>query len=87
MSSKRLSPGLPVAACALFLALSGCVAAPLAQMAVMQMAPAKPACPGCSADAATGAFGEMSKGISDSFHKLTGEALPDQKVATGLPMR
>lgn len=58
---------LPVVVCAL--AVSGCVAAPLAQLAISQMGPAKTPCPGCAAD--PGAFDGITKGVSDSFHKLT----------------
>lgn len=57
----------------LVFALGGCVAAPLAQMAVSQMAPAKPACTGCTNGAAApGSFADMSKGFGDSFQMLLG---------------
>jgi hypothetical protein len=66
-------------ACSLMLALSGCVAVPLAQMAVTQMGPAKAPCvagPACPAGPGSGTFGDISKGISDSFGKLTSAQQP-----------
>ena len=76
------SPRLPVMAVTLAVALSGCVAVPLAQLAMSQMAPTKPACPGCTADTAMTAFSTISQGVSDSFNKMTGVA-PDTKKAAG----
>ena len=79
----RLKQSVPLLACTLALGLSGCVAAPLAQMAVTQMVPAQPACtPGsnCPANAVAGSLGEISKGVTDSFHKLIGSS-PDQMTA------
>lgn len=64
----RRYTGLSAVLCAL--TLGGCVAAPLAQLAISQMSPTKPPCPGCSAEA--GVFDGLSKGVTDSFHKLTG---------------
>ncbi len=55
------------------LALSGCVAAPLAQMAVSQMPAPKPACSGCATDTT---LVSISQGVSDSFHRLTGPQTP-----------
>jgi hypothetical protein len=72
----RLSLRLTFAVCTLAVALGGCVAVPLAQIAVSQMSSANSSCPGCS----TGALGDISKGVSDSFHKLTGAA-PDSAMA------
>lgn len=62
------------------LTLSGCIAVPLAQMAVSQMPAPKPACPGCTTEAVTSTFVSLSQGVSDSFHKLTG---PDNPKASG----
>lgn len=66
---------LPLTVCAVSLILTGCVAAPLAQVAVSQMMPAKPSCvagPGCqTGGAADGSFGGMSKGVSDVLRKMT----------------
>jgi hypothetical protein len=72
MLFPRFSPALPLAACALVMGLSGCAAVPLAQLAVTQMAP-KPCLPGSSGEpgAPAGAYGDLSKGVSDSFRKLT----------------
>ena len=69
----RYLPHLSLIVCSL--TLSGCVAAPLAQMAV-----SKPACPGCTTEAVTSTFVSLSQGVSDSFHKLTG---PDNSKAGG----
>jgi hypothetical protein len=84
--SMRFSPGLAVI---MALALSGCVAVPLAQMAVSQMAASqmaapKPACPGCATDNATGLFATVSQGMTDSFHKLTGSTQNGQTAAGDL---
>jgi hypothetical protein len=83
--------GLSLLACPLLLGLSGCIAAaPLAQMAVSQKAPAKPPCvagPNCPADMAAGSFGDMSRGITDSFHKLTGGTPDPQAAAVGAPAK
>jgi hypothetical protein len=87
--SRALSIGLPVAACALALALGGCVAAPLAQMAITQMTP-KPTClvaSGCQTGEAAGSFGDISKGLSDSFRKLTSLASDSQPVAPQVPAK
>jgi hypothetical protein len=73
MLRQHFSIALPITACALALALSGCAAVPLAQMAVTQMAP-QPACltmSACQPGPAAGSFGDMSKGFGDSFRKLT----------------
>ena len=83
----RFSPRLPILACTLALSLSGCVAVPLAQLAVSQMAPTKSACPGCTTGTATGAFDDISKALSDSFHKLPGSAPDNQKIATDMPTK
>ncbi|MEA2737824.1 MAG: hypothetical protein QOH05_1131 [Acetobacteraceae bacterium] len=82
---------------AMAVGLGGCVAVPLAQMAVSQMAVSQtvgpqmaaraPACetgPGCQTSVATNSFGDLSKGISNSFHSLMDRA-PDGPVAT--PMK
>lgn len=83
----RFSLHLPVLAVALALALSGCIAVPLAQLAASQMVPGKPACPGCTADTATTAFSTMSQGVSDSFNKLTGAAANNQQGAANIPSK
>ena len=62
------------------LTLSGCIAAPLAQMAVLQMSAPKSACPGCTTEAVTSTFLSLSQGVSDSFHQLTG---PDNSKEAG----
>ncbi|MDR3530926.1 MAG: hypothetical protein P4L90_10285 [Rhodopila sp.] len=90
MPLEHVSSRLPVAACALALGLSGCVAAPLAQIAVSQMAPPKPPCvagPGCQTDVAGSSFGDISKGVTDSFHDLTGAISGNQKVAGDVPTK
>jgi hypothetical protein len=82
MLSQRFFFVLPLAACALALVLSGCAAAPLAQMAVTQMA-ARPACQtayACQPSAAAGSMGDVSKGFGDSFHKLTSLVSDSQEV-------
>jgi hypothetical protein len=68
--------------CLLLFALSGCVAVPLAQMAVTQMAPAKAPCVTPSGCQSGNSFSDISKGISASFGKLAGGAAADQPVAT-----
>jgi hypothetical protein len=82
----RLSLRVIFAVCTLAVALGGCVAVPLAQIAVSQMSSANPPCPGCSGGAPTGALGDISKGVSDSFHKLTGAA-PDSAMAGNIPAK
>jgi hypothetical protein len=74
----RYLPHLSMIVCSL--ALSGCVAAPLAQMAISQMAVPKPACPACTTETTTSTFMSLSQGVSDSFHKLTA---PDNPKMTG----
>jgi hypothetical protein len=88
MSSKHFSPRRPTITCILALSLSGCVAAPLAQMVVSQMAPAKPACapgPGCQSNGTPGSFAGLSKGITDSFQKWTGGPSDTQTLAVSAP--
>jgi hypothetical protein len=87
MMFRRFSLLLPVAACALALALSGCAAAPLAEMAMTQMA-AKPACPAgaaCQPSAGAGSFGDISKSFSDSLHKFTSLVSESQAVPPVAP--
>jgi hypothetical protein len=74
MPIKRFSPRLLVLVCGLGLSLGGCVAIPLAQMAISRAPSADPACTGCATNAAAGPMGDISKGVSDSFHKWTGGA-------------
>ncbi len=91
MQSKRSSSSLPLLACTLALGLSGCAAEPLVQMAVTRLSPQPPCAAGtnCPTNVASGSFGDMpkglfdSKGILDSFHKLTG-APPDQQTTTAV---
>jgi hypothetical protein len=87
MLFQSFSPALPAAALALTLALGGCVAVPLAQMAVTQMAP-KPclSVTGCQPAAAGGGFEEMSTGISGSLRRLTSLAVDSQPVAPAAPV-
>ena len=88
MSPKRFFPHLPFTACILALGLSGCVAVPLVQMAVSQMA--KPPCvagPGCQTSVSTSSFGDISRGVTDSFHKLTGGNADTQTLAAGAPVK
>jgi hypothetical protein len=88
MMFRRFSLLLPIAACALALVLSGCAAAPLAQMAVAQMA-AKPACPAgaaCQPSAGAGSFGDVSKSFSDSLHKFSSLVSESQAVPPVVPV-
>ncbi|HEY1411156.1 MAG TPA: hypothetical protein VGF36_03405 [Rhodopila sp.] len=90
MLMKRFYHGLPLTACALALALGGCVAAPLAQMAVSQMAPANVPCAAgatCQSGGAGDGFGAMSKSVSDSFHQLTSLATDSTPVAPSVPAK
>ncbi len=90
MPFKYFFPYLPVAACALALGLGGCVAAPLAQIAASQMMPVKTPCvtgPGCQTNVADGSFGDISKGIGNSFRKLTGSVGDNQKLAGDTPVK
>jgi hypothetical protein len=74
------SSRLPVIACGLAVALSGCVAVPLAQMAASQMVPvasSQPLCagsPGCMTKIAGNGLPDLSKNLSDAFHAVTGSA-------------
>jgi hypothetical protein len=80
MPFQRVFIITPIVAGALAMALSGCVAVPLAQIAVTQMAP-KPVCTdptGCQPVAAGGSFGDLSRGFGDSFHRLTSLASDSQ---------
>jgi hypothetical protein len=72
MPIKRVSP-LPLAiVCGLGLSLGGCMAAiPLAQMALSRPTPSDRACPGCTTNTAASPMGDISKGLSDTFHKWT----------------
>ena len=75
---------LPLAACAVSLGLTGCVAVPLAQVAVSQIMPAKSPClagPGCQTALADGSSAGMSKGVSDSLRRMTGNQSDDQSHA------
>jgi hypothetical protein len=75
MSIKRLSPLLLAIGCGLGLSLGGCVAAiPLAQMALSQPSSGDRTCSGCAANTTAGPMGDLSKGISDTFHKWTAPA-------------
>ena len=83
----RFSPRLPVLAVTLALSLGGCVALPLAQLAISQMSTPKPACPGCTTDTAMTAFSTLSQGVSDSFNKLSGGGTDTKKAAAGVPVK
>jgi hypothetical protein len=90
MLSKRFSPCPSVLVATLALGLSGCVAAPFAQMAVSQMMPAKPPCmpgPGCQTDRTRSAMSDISKGVTDSFSKLIGSPSDVQTLATSAPAK
>jgi hypothetical protein len=71
----------------LLLSLGGCVAAPLVQLAATQMSAGKPVCSGCTADAASSVLGDLSKSVSESYHKLTADAPAGQKVSGVNPTR
>jgi len=87
MAFSQLLPRLSLLACALA-GLGGCVAVPLAQMAVSQMASNKSVCAGCaSSSSGAGSFGDISKGVGDSFRKLTGATPDGQKVAGDMPTK
>jgi hypothetical protein len=89
MLRQHLSFALPVAACVLALALSGCAAVPLAQMAIAQMAPS-PVCIAASAyqpGPSAGPFGDMSMGFGDSIRKLTSLASDSQPVPSQAPVK
>jgi hypothetical protein len=67
-------------ACFLLLGPVGCAAVPLAQMA-LSSAPAKIPCtsgPGCQTATAGFPMSDISGGINQSFHKLTGMAVETQ---------
>jgi hypothetical protein len=72
----------------LVLGLTGCVAAvPLGQLAVKQMSPARPPCvagPECQSTLPVGSLGSLTKGFTDSVHKLAGE-MPDPQTAAAAP--
>ena len=77
MPSKRLSPSLLALSSLLGLSLSGCMAVPLAQIAISQGPSADRACSGCAAAMAAGPIGDIGKGVGDSFRKLPGGATSD----------
>jgi hypothetical protein len=89
MLRHYFSIALPVTACALTLALSGCAAVPLAQMAATQMAPQSVcmAASACQPAPAAGSFGDMSKGFGDSIRKLTSLVSDSQPVPYQAPMK
>jgi hypothetical protein len=66
--------------CVLALAcgLPGCVAAPLAQMAVTQMYPSRAACSAGTNCPSSDVVDGISKGLGESFHKLTNLASDGQ---------
>lgn len=71
MFKKQFGLSLLVLTCG----LTGCVAAPLAQMAVSQMATPCPTGNGCQPG---GVVTNISKGLGDSIHKLTSLASDSQ---------
>jgi hypothetical protein len=90
MLSKRSFSCRPLVVCILTLGLSGCVAAPLVQIAASHMAASDPPCmtgPGCHTDVAANSFGDMSKGVTASFHKLIGSSSDAQAAVTDPPIR
>jgi hypothetical protein len=72
MSIIRFSPRLLAIVCGLGVSLGGCVAVPLAQLALSQASSGDRACSGCATNTAAGPMGDLSKGVSDSFRKWTG---------------
>ena len=81
---------LPVVACSLVLALGGCVAVPLAQMAVSQLASSQAACvagAGCQTGTTAGSFAGLSKGFTDSYHNLTSLVSDNQTAAPPAPAK
>ena len=90
MLLKRSAPGPTILVCALALGLSSTAATPLAQAAETKMAQVKAPCavgPGCSTNMATGSFGDLSKGLTNSFRKLTGGTPDSQTAAAGTPAK
>nr|WP_294504684.1 hypothetical protein [uncultured Rhodopila sp.] len=81
------SPRLPVITFGLALALSGCAAVPLAEMAASRMAPPAndtPACadgPDCATKVAGNGLPDLSKSLGDTFHALTVPASAPHQVA------
>ncbi|HBK08421.1 MAG TPA: hypothetical protein DDZ81_21650 [Acetobacteraceae bacterium] len=63
---------------ALICGLTGCVAAPLAQIAASQMSTPAAPCPAGTTCQPTGVAADISKGLGDSFHKLTSLASDSQ---------
>ena len=83
MLLRRFPVLVPVAT----LILSGCAAAPLAQMAATQMA-SRPACPAdgaCEAGTGGGSFDDLSRNVSNSFHKFTSLVSDDQPLPPTSP--
>jgi hypothetical protein len=90
MLLKRSPPCLLFLVCTVALGLSGCAAAPVTQRIVSQIAPATPPCtsgPGCQTDVASNSFGDISKGVTNSFHRLIGSTLEPSTVGAGGPAR
>lgn len=81
------SSRLPVILSGLALALSGCAAVPLAEMAASRMAPVasdQPICagsPGCMTKVAGNGLPDLSKSLSDAFHAMTGPSSAAHPVA------
>lgn len=73
MFPQPYSHVLPLAACALVLALGGCVAAPLVSMAGTHLMAAAPcaAGAGCQTASADGAFAGISSSMADAWRKLS----------------
>lgn len=83
----------PLAACAMAMALSGCVAAPLAQplaQMALSSAPAKPPCPtGAECQTGTTAVShpQIPASFSNSLHNLMDLASGGQKADAEPPAR
>ncbi len=69
---------LPLTALALTVSLGGCVAAPLAQLAVSKVTPTPtptcgPATPGCTQGGNGFSMADLTHGLGQSLQKLTGD--------------
>lgn len=89
MPLRYFSLGLLIITSALAFALNGCVAAlPLGQLAMERTAAAGASCAtgsNCASTMPNGSFSDLSKGLSDSFHGLTGDG--PQAVTAGVQDR
>jgi hypothetical protein len=74
MTIKFFSLCLPAVACGLAISLGGCMAVPLAQMALSQAPAADRTCAGCVTNANAGKIGDLTRGVTDSLRKWAGDA-------------